>query len=169
MPEVHEYKTYLAAGHPVVEEEGRFLDVVDDLAKLNIPQDVQGGLMSETVYTPMPRSTKEEVGFPPGHQVSDTKDQKHSQRGATEPPASIFVHFMLAMIAAVLAPILTFLVIPNFVGRMTVVLLVWSGALTALMQTGVLDQLMAGGGIVECVVATTVYGVAMAVIASVVD
>jgi uncharacterized membrane protein YvlD (DUF360 family) len=170
MPEVHEYRTYLAAGHPVVDEEGRFLDVVDDLAELTVAQDVHGRLMSEAVFTPMPRPAAEEVGFPPDHHVSNASKPSTSERpNSSDPQTNVFLHFVLGMIAAVLAPVLTFLAVPNFMGRMTVVLLVWSGVLTALTQTGVFDQLIKGSGMTEGLIATVVYMVAMAIIASAVD
>lgn len=71
----------------------------------------------------------------------------------------------VAIAVAILLPILTFLVIPGFVSRMTVVLLVASGVIVALIQSG-----LAGRDLFdrERALCAMIYGVTMAFIAVVV-
>jgi hypothetical protein len=72
----------------------------------------------------------------------------------------------LALAIAVLVPILTFAVIPGFVGRLVVVGLVAAGVVGAGMQSGLLDGRAVVG--TEGLVCAGVYGGVMVVVAGVV-
>jgi hypothetical protein len=170
MPDIQDYRSFLAAGHPVTEEEARFLDATDDLATLDLSPDTTQKFPSEQVFTPMPRSTADEVGFPPLREKPRFTEGKKPAATKAPPDAgtiqqTALVHLMLSVFVAILAPIFTFLAIPSFMGRMTVVLLVGSGVMTVLVQSGVLKTLNGGVGMQECAVAVGAYTVAMAIIA----
>ena len=82
---------------------------------------------------------------------------------------SALLHLAVAMAVAVLVPILTFAVIPGFVGRMTVVLLVGLSLVGSLMQSGSLDLGADGSNSsLDILLCAGVYGGAMAVVASMV-
>jgi hypothetical protein len=70
----------------------------------------------------------------------------------------------VAIAVAVLVPILTFNVIPGFIGRMTVVGLVAGGVVFALMQAGAVGKGCFGK---EGLVCGAIYGGVMAVIAGI--
>ncbi|KAI9147736.1 hypothetical protein HJFPF1_12767 [Paramyrothecium foliicola] len=167
MPDIQEYRTYLAAGHPVVEDEARFLDLTDDLIELNLARDAPPEPFPEPMYTPMARSSVENAGFPPSHHnARATEGKPAAPSAAVESRQAEILNVMTAISVAVVAPILTFLIIPSFSGRLTVALLIWSGACTVLLQSGSLKLLIKDGGVTECTVATIVYLVAMTIIAS---
>lgn len=69
-----------------------------------------------------------------------------------------------AVAVAVLIPILTFSVIPGFVGRMTVVLLVALGTVGALYQSGVVGRHTLSRDLITC---SAIYGGVMVVIAGI--
>jgi hypothetical protein len=71
----------------------------------------------------------------------------------------------IAIAAAVLVPILTFAVIPGFIGRMTVVMLVALGIMGAMVQSGVAGRDLVG---TEGAVCVGIYGIGMMIIAGVV-
>jgi hypothetical protein len=70
----------------------------------------------------------------------------------------------VAIAVAVLVPIMTFSVIPGFIGRMTVVSLVAGGVVFALMQAGVVGKGCFGK---EGLVCGGIYGGVMVVIAGI--
>ncbi|KEY65413.1 hypothetical protein S7711_04311 [Stachybotrys chartarum IBT 7711] len=164
--DIHEYRTWLAAARPVIDEEAMFLDAVDDLVALQqewpvIPNDNGAPMMIH-------QNTQPQAGFPPGRQVSDAVDTKGAQPPGPREMVELGTlgHIVVAVFASILAPIITFAVIPSFVARMTVVLLVGSGALTLLVQSGSLRQLADGRGVLDWGIGVGVYLVAMAVIAA---
>ena len=70
----------------------------------------------------------------------------------------------VAIAVSVLVPILTFSVIPGFIGRMTVVGLVAGGVVFALMQAGAVGKGCFGR---EGLVCGAIYGCVMVVIAGI--
>ena len=70
-----------------------------------------------------------------------------------------------AVAVAILVPILTFNVIPQFIGRLTVTALVAVGVIFALMQSGVLERGMLFGR--EAMSCAGIYGGVMIVIAGI--
>lgn len=70
----------------------------------------------------------------------------------------------VAVAVAVLVPILTFSVIPGFIGRMTVVGLVAAGVVFALMQAGAIGRDCLGRDVLVC---GGVYGGVMFIIAGI--
>lgn len=170
MGEIHDYRSFLAAGSAVVPDETRFLDATDlvSLACLRMPQQNHNEMATEDVMTPMPRPAAD-AGFPPGRPMSSSSAYSTTWRSSIPPterivPATL-AQLALAMFVALLVPILTFAVIPAFAGRMTVVLLVGLGVAMAMVQSGLFKLLASDRGILDGILYAGVYGGIMAVIA----
>jgi hypothetical protein len=145
------YREYLHTAHPIAEMETRFLDPADDLVSVcsSVPASSiaasQAQTLTQTTYSASTR--------------------KHSGPGVRDAPARALTASAVAVALAVLIPILTFPVIPGFMGRLTVTGLVAGGVMGSLIQAGVVtaghllerDGLVCGG----------VYLGAMVVIATV--
>ncbi|OTB03200.1 hypothetical protein M426DRAFT_321989 [Hypoxylon sp. CI-4A] len=180
MEDVHEYRSYLANHAPVAEAETRFLDNPDDL--VCVSEDEPDVIDEDPVPTPIPMQMPMPMQMPIQHPtfpmseprsrspskpraVSPYRRQEESSTvtgddGYDEPP---IIPLSVAVTVAVILPILTFLIIPGYPGRLTVVTLVGLSILGALIQ----------GGIVairtwELLVCVGLYGAVMAVIAGIV-
>jgi hypothetical protein len=81
-----------------------------------------------------------------------------------QPGRSGLSSLAVAIAVSVLIPILTFSVIPGFIGRMTVVGLVAGGVVGALMQSGVIGRSVLGR---EALVCGGIYGGVMIILAGV--
>lgn len=169
MREISQYKGFLTTQNPIVEAETRFLDMADDLVSLSREPDVLD-IPSEDLVTPMPRPRHDEMGFPPRSAMADFDDN----RPTPVPPlpkqtqsldAASLRQLVFAMLMAILVPILLFTVIPGFVGRMAVVLLVAATVVTALIQSGLYAILTETRGGLDYVLCIGLYGGAMAIIA----
>jgi hypothetical protein len=108
---ISRYRHYLEEEKPVVDSETKFLDHDDDLVSV----------CGSTTTTDHPTTRN----------APSTLSCLAVERIPTLPSLA------MAIAAAVLIPILTFSVIPGFLGRMTVVLLVALGVLGAMVQSGV--------------------------------
>ncbi|KAI1198889.1 hypothetical protein F5X97DRAFT_333027 [Nemania serpens] len=112
----------------------------------------------------VPRRYEERAGTPPPEQdlvaVAATTHLGHLATGKQH----LITYLSVAMAVAVMLPLLTFLVIPGFMGRMTVVSLVGTGILGALAQ-GRLVRLRASQ---EVCVGVGLYGGVMAALAGMV-
>ncbi|KAH8668982.1 hypothetical protein BX600DRAFT_266148 [Xylariales sp. PMI_506] len=143
LADVHEYRGYLATHNPIVEAETRFLDAADDLVCLGRELD-HGDFEEDMIATPMPRRDYDDLSSLQSTDHSPlrgTLSALSSEEGdeVTE-VASLVIPLRLAFAAAVVIPTLTFSVIPGFMGRMTVVLLVGLGILGALVQARVMPM-----------------------------
>ncbi|KAF9871245.1 hypothetical protein CkaCkLH20_11166 [Colletotrichum karsti] len=124
------YRAYLANHQPIVEIETRFLDPADDLVSLARPSSSSSrdtDFSSDELRTPMPRK--------PVSLFHGTKAER-LRSIQTFLVNSYPLAVAVAFAAAFLLPILTFAVIPGFVGRMAVVLLVAVGVALAVVQAG---------------------------------
>lgn len=141
---VKKYRYYLHSERPVMENEARFLDAAGDLVILGrkAPTPRKGE------YTPEAPSLK-------SHDETEITSKSSLSNSRI---------IAIAIAAAVLIPILTFAVIPGFLGRMTVVMLVATGILGALVQSGAAGRDLLGTDWVYCIV---IYGAVMVVIAGV--
>ncbi|KAI1378143.1 hypothetical protein F4677DRAFT_36241 [Hypoxylon crocopeplum] len=171
MEDIREYRNYLAAHTPIADVETHFLDATNDLVSVvnDSPEDV---IEEEPIATPMPRPdfTMADIrsGPPSPMKPRPVSPYRHQEDNDTETIDNMFdeppiVPLSVAVTMAVIIPILTFLVIPGYLGRLTVVFLVGLGALGALIQ----------GGIVpirtwELFICVGLYGAVMAVIAGIV-
>ncbi len=144
---VKKYRHYLHTEKPVIENEAKFLDAAGDLVSLGRkPRSSE----AERREVAQPRK----VHF--GGEIS--------QQPASPPPHLRII--AIAVAATVLVPILTFGVIPGFVGRMTVVMLVAMGTVGLLYQAGVAGRDLLGN--MEWASCAVLYAGVMVVIAGVV-
>lgn len=172
--EIHEYKTYLASSRLVADEEARFLDSPEDLVTLvreELPgaEELVGDLGGTTSVAPRlvdevavspPRPSRTETASEAGDGGGSAKRRRPRGSDSLETPLS---QLALAMFVAVLVPIVTFGIIPDFAGRITIVALVGAGVGTALTQSGLARLLHRGA--LDWVICIVAYGATMAVVA----
>lgn len=156
--DINTYREYLSTEHPIAEAETHFLDPADDLISIcsSIPPS-SPPMSNQSHSQPLSRSES---------QISVTTSDSVSKSVVTSDyePQSQLQGLAVGIAVAVLVPILTFNVIPGFIGRMTVVGLVASGVVYALMQAGVVGKACFGR---EGLVCGAIYGGVMAVIAGI--
>ncbi|KAL7797297.1 hypothetical protein V8C37DRAFT_399909 [Trichoderma ceciliae] len=166
MQEVFSYKSYLTAINPLVEGESQFLEAVDDLVNLGRRKRRSNANPPDDPLSPMPQSSSL-AGFPPppSSQISNAGSSNHPALNSVQPSLRRLV---LAMAMISLAPVVCFSVIPGFVGRMTVVLLVGLGGAAALLQSGLLNSVTGDRSTLDWALCAGVYGGVMAVIAGII-
>lgn len=162
------YRQFLRWERPVVDAEARHLDeaVEEDLIVLG------GGGRRQSVGTSLiPSRSSSRIGItttPPEEVSTPPRYESHSVPGETTLPIPLAT-VATALAAAFLVPILTFSIIPNWLGRMTVVLLVGAGVWGSVWQSGDKDreerEWMVGG---DMLVVAGVYGLVLGVVAAVV-
>ncbi|KAI0862287.1 hypothetical protein F4860DRAFT_123457 [Xylaria cubensis] len=180
MPAISQYRGFLASYTPISEVETQFLDATDDLVSLSYSDDEEMIADEEDVVTPVSRSditdfhTRRRVSI---LSQSDTSRQLDERNTPSSDPEKVpldqqhttakylLMSLSVAMAVAVILPILTFLVIPGFIGRMTVVGLVGTGILVALVQ-GSWVKFQATQ---EFCLSVGLYGCVMAVLAGMVN
>jgi len=145
--DISTYRDYLSSEHPIVEAETHFLDPTDDLVSV----------CSE-------RLPRRQTTFCPETQTSYASSVEFLNTPHTQPAPPGLSGLAVAIAVAVLIPILTFSVIPGFIGRMTVAGLVAGGVVFALMQSGEIGRGMVGR---EGLICGGVYGGVMLIIASI--
>lgn len=129
---------------------------------------------SEDLLTPMPRSATEpefpilvKSGAADGEKVkAPVKPNAPVEPPKPALPPSAITHLALAIFVAVLVPIFTFAVIPDFAGRITVVVLVASSVLSTLLQSGLVGLLIEDRGVLALMLCVIVYGGVMATTAA---
>ncbi|KAI0814132.1 hypothetical protein GGR55DRAFT_496837 [Xylaria sp. FL0064] len=181
--DIQEYRGFLASYVPIAEVETQFLDATDDLVCLGY-SDEDMATNGEDVITPISRSditdfqSRRRVSILSQSDISHRYEERrtpspelrkaschgpiHEQHVPNEPSLT---HLSVAMAAAIILPILTFLVIPGFIGRMTVVCLVGSGILGALVQGKAMKLRVSQ----ELCVSVGLYGGVMAFLAAMVN
>ncbi|KAI0460630.1 hypothetical protein F5B21DRAFT_16730 [Xylaria acuta] len=149
LADISQYRGFLASYAPISEAETQFLDATDDLVCLGYSDDDEAMADEEDVVTPVSRSdiddfhTRRRVSILSQSDISRRHDERstpspdhetapHDQQRVTD--KYFLMRLSVAMAVAVILPIFTFLVIPGFIGRMTVVCLVGIGILGALVQ-----------------------------------
>ncbi|KAM0124785.1 hypothetical protein ACHAO1_010909 [Botrytis cinerea] len=157
-PDISHYREYLQTVRPITEAETRFLDpkVEDDLVSV---ASGSSGLRSQGRHRNGDQFIRHKRSLPSS--ISDSSDDDHPiKRTPTSsavdsplhpPPhlandhlgveipishAEDFPTLAFAIALSIFIPILTFATIPTFLGRMTVVCLVGSGIVGALVQSG---------------------------------
>ncbi|KAI0179636.1 hypothetical protein GGR52DRAFT_568408 [Hypoxylon sp. FL1284] len=173
LEDIHEYRTYLATHAPIAEVETHFLDVTDDLVCLNDDgqeEAIEEDIDEEPLHTPMshPDFTMVDPGSRSPIRSRPVSPYRLEEIGTetvddnmNDEPA--IIPLSIAVTVAVILPILTFLVIPGYLGRLTVVFLVGLGILGALIQGQIVSIRTR-----ELLVCVGLYGAVMAVIAGVV-
>jgi len=144
---VKKYRHYLHNEKPIIENEMKFLDAAGDLVALG---------------RKAPRATEAERQVVVQPRKVHFGGEIPRQAPSSSPNPRIIA---VAVAAAVLIPILTFTVIPGFLGRMTVVMLVAMGTVGALCQSGVAGRDLLGN--VEGASCAVIYAGVMVVIAGV--
>ncbi|KAH8772024.1 hypothetical protein F5882DRAFT_175466 [Hyaloscypha sp. PMI_1271] len=153
------YRTYLETERPIAEHETHFLDPADDLVSVcsdTLPRPpFQMSSASYDVSSSVMSSSDNEASHSP-HSISSSRLLSQTENGHDGMEKSPLPALAAAIAAMILIPILTFNVIPNFIGRVTVTFLVALGAMFGLVQSGTLgyDALMGSEGIL----CTGVYG-----------
>jgi hypothetical protein len=155
--DIETYREYLSTEHPIAEAETQFLDPSDDLVSIcsSIPSP-SPAMSNQSQSQPLSRSESQTSTTPSTFQSIVTSDRE---------PQSQLQGLAVAIAVAVLMPILTFNVIPGFIGRITVVGLVASGVVFALMQAGVVGKKCFGR---EGLICGGVYGGVMIIIAGII-
>jgi hypothetical protein len=167
LADIQDYRSYLATHSPIEEIETRFLDPTEDLVSLARPATSSDGANYEDAPTPMPRSAH--ATFLPSSPASDAGSSASTSQSADHTHDVALPHLAVGMAVAVLLPILTFPVVPSFVGRMVVVLLVGLGVLSGSTQAGFVRLTGNGSGSMggwDWLMCAGVYGGVMAVVAS---
>ncbi|KAI0594004.1 hypothetical protein F4775DRAFT_586434 [Biscogniauxia sp. FL1348] len=181
LADIHGYRGYLATHAPIAEAETRFLDATDDLVCVGEPEENE--MMTEAEEEEEEEEDEEEMATPMARQQEEVQQQfaaslsppnetaatavkgGESRSEELPPPPPLIVPLSLALAGAVIVPILTFTVIPGYLGRMTVVLLVGLGVLGALIQ-GHIVEVNATRDFCVCM---GVYGAVMAILAGIVS
>lgn len=172
MNDVHDYRAFVGNGNHVVEDETKFLAMTADLVTVDATLLRGQSEYSEDVMTPMPRSATDPE-FPiliksgDGERPSTATQNKDNAAQVRSPlPPAAITHLALAIFGAVLVPVFTFAVIFEFEGRITVVLLVASGVMSTLVQSGLVGLLVEERGVLPLVVCASLYVVVMAMAAA---
>ncbi|GAW17774.1 hypothetical protein ANO14919_072410 [Xylariales sp. No.14919] len=182
--DLQEYRGFLSSYAPIAEIETQFLDATDDLVYLGY-SDEDVATNEDDVITPVSRS--DITDFQPRRRVSILSQSDISRRydgGRTPSPdqevapqvqsavqdqhvmnKQLLMHLSIATAVAITLPILTFLVIPGFIGRMTVACLVGIGVLGALVQ----GEVMKFQASQQLFVSVGLYGGVMALLAGMVN
>lgn len=174
--DVQDYRSWLSNVGIVAVEETDFLGATSDLITLDESQLRGTDQYSEDLLTPMPRSATEQEFPIQLKSASGDVDRAKSlpvnrlntpvavPKQSLPPPA--VAHLALAIFVAVLVPIFTFAVIPDFAGRVTVVALVASSVVSMLLQSGLLKLLAGEKGLLVLLLCVAGYGGVMATAAA---
>jgi hypothetical protein len=158
------YRSYLQSEHLIAEPETHFLDPTDDLVSI----------CSDTLPRPPFQLSSEDRSYDPSSSMlsSDNETPRHTHSSHSLhslPPQhhenaekSPLPALAAAIAAMILIPILTFNVIPNFIGRITVTFLVACFAVFGLVLSGVPKHELFGR---EGMLCAGVYGGVMIVVA----
>ncbi|KAI1139412.1 hypothetical protein F5Y05DRAFT_412513 [Hypoxylon sp. FL0543] len=166
MEDIQEYRSYLATHTPIAEVETRFLDAADDLISLNEEYQV---VDDDPIPTPIPHP---DFTMAEARSASPIKSRPVSPYRQEESSIitvdSVYddtpvIPLSVAVTVAVIIPILTFLIIPGYLGRLTVVVLVGLSILGTLIQGGIIA--IRTWELLTCI---GLYGAVMAVIAGIV-
>ncbi|KAI1385966.1 uncharacterized protein F4822DRAFT_432825 [Hypoxylon trugodes] len=168
MDDIREYRHYLITHNPIAEAETHFLDPTDDLVCISDEEQIV--VDEDPMHTPIPPPPEFAMSEPRGRSPIKSRpvspfrqEESIAETVETTYEDTPVVPLSVAVTVAVILPILTFLIIPGYLGRLTVVFLVGLSILGGLIQ----------GGIVavrtwELLICVGLYGAVMAVIAGIV-
>ncbi|KAG9235365.1 hypothetical protein BJ875DRAFT_374447 [Amylocarpus encephaloides] len=165
--DVSNYRAYLQNANPIAEVETRFLDPEDDLVSIYSENISPAACSYSTSQATSSTSSSYSPSIvAPEFELSPTLVEEEHKEASEEIPAQCIVRALAGALAiSVLIPILTFSVIPGFVGRITATSLVVGGVLVALMQGGVVEQGMIFRS--EGLMCAGIYGGVMVVVAGI--
>ncbi|KAG4436494.1 hypothetical protein IFR05_008035 [Cadophora sp. M221] len=165
LEDIEHYRTYLQTEQPIAEAETHFLDPTDDLISI----------YSETLAPPsFPHSSHASSSTVSSSESSSQVSSSTTPSAPLPSPIStlhpelqpILPGLASAIAIAILVPILTFSVIPGFMGRLTVAMLVATFMVGALIQSGIVQRYMLLGK--ESLTCAGIYVGVMVVIAGIV-
>ncbi|KAI0398010.1 hypothetical protein F5Y17DRAFT_258558 [Xylariaceae sp. FL0594] len=176
--EVQTYRHYLARYSPIIDTEARFLDATDDLICFGFTEEDVDTLGDDdydrdTATSP---SRIDAADFETRRHVSSlsqsdiSRPQDNVFQARAEPPlpknhAPISITLIsIAVAGSIVVPILTFFVIPGFLGRVTVVCLVGIATVAGLIQAQIVRVQLSQ----ESCLCLALYGVIMALLAGMV-
>ena len=137
------YGHFLTTQARVAPAEMRFLNTTNDLIHL---------------------SKEEEAEYEDKDEDEEGSEADEAAAAATMPPPPL-LYLSLGITAAVVAPVLAFVAIPSFLGRMAVVLLVLGGGLAALFRGNLADFGIAPEMTQDVCACVGFYGAVLAVLA----
>lgn len=166
LQEVLAYQSYLRDFNPIVEGESQYLDFAGDLVNLGRRKRRPNSNPSDEPASPISQFSGV-LGFsrPPSSQISNASSSIHPAESNSKLALN---RLAIALAVIVLAPIVSFAVIPGFVGRMTVVFLVGLGSAAALFQSGLLNSVAEDRSMTDWLLCVGVYGAVMAIIAGII-
>ncbi|RYP63938.1 hypothetical protein DL769_006816 [Monosporascus sp. CRB-8-3] len=174
--DIHDYRSFLATHRPVAEAEAHFLNATDDLICIDDGEDSDNSQdEDDTPATPMPsaQSDLRSARRPGVSELGSPQSQNLRAKNVSELVVDagrkvnnehpILLPLSIGATGVVILPVLTFAVIPGYLGRMAVVVLVIVGALAAVL----LGSLGALGNTRDICIIAGCYGAVMAVLAGV--
>jgi hypothetical protein len=153
--DISTYRHYLQTEHPIADIETHFLDPADDLVSI-CSENLQPP--SQFSHAP-PSMTSSVVSRESLSQLQPELDEEEEDYNSPLPGLA------MAIAVSVLVPIMTFYVIPGFIGRITVSFLVALGVFGALVQSGII-----GSGVLlekEGAMCAAIYGGVMSIVAGI--
>lgn len=161
--DIEQYRTYLQTEQPIAEAETHFLDPTDDLVSI-YSDNLAPPPFLRTSHAPSSTVSSSEISS----QVSSSVAPPPSPvRAAPQPELQPMLPGLATAIAiAILVPIITFSVIPGFIGRLTVAMLVAVFMVGGLVQSGIVQRNMLLGK--ESLTCAGIYVGVMTVIAGIV-
>ncbi|KAH6682721.1 hypothetical protein B0J14DRAFT_612820 [Halenospora varia] len=165
--DIDSYRSYLQSAHPIAEAETHFLDPDDDLVSIysdQAPPSTSSYLTSNqssiSSFTPSTTPSQAKTMDPEPTSASVVVDRKVETETKVQ---AILPTVACALAVSILLPILTFFLIPGFVGRITVTVLVAAGVLAGTVQSGVLEKSLLLGS--EGLTCAGIYGGVMIIVA----
>jgi hypothetical protein len=157
--DISNYRHYLQTERPIADIETHFLDPADDL--VSICSESLQPLSQFSHAPPSSTSSSSEVSHESSSQLQPEFDEEEEEE--EDDNKSPLPGLAMAIAVSVLVPIMTFHVIPGFVGRMTVSFLVALGVFGALVQSGIIRS-----GVLlvkEGAMCAAIYGCVMSIVA----
>jgi hypothetical protein len=154
--DISTYRHYLQTEHPIADIETHFLDPADDLVSI-----CSENLQPPSQFSHAPPSSTSSTSEVSRESSSQLPPELDSEDDYKSPLPGL----AMAIAVSVLVPIMTFHVIPGFIGRMTVSFLVALGVFGALVQSGII-----GSGVLlekEGAICVAIYGGVMSVVAGI--
>ncbi|KAL2072009.1 hypothetical protein VTL71DRAFT_11352 [Oculimacula yallundae] len=166
LEDIEHYRNYLQNEQPIAEAETHFLDPTDDLVSIYSESHAPPSFLSSQAPSSS-ISSSSEVSSHTSHSTSSTPSPALPTEPSHETDLQpILPHLASAIAIAILVPILTFSVIPGFVGRLTVACLVAVFMVAAMVQSGIVKRSALLGQ--ESCVCAGIYGGVMIVLAGIV-
>jgi hypothetical protein len=154
----------------IIDDETRFLDMANDLVSLAMPnQSTDDFNTMNDGPTPMPKAS-EESQFPTLLKDSGSSSSTQAEQAQAQIQQSsdiLFARLALLGMCTIFVPIITFAIVPSFVARMAIVLLVTLSMVIMVEQAGFMPDMKRHK--LDWVLFSGLYCGAMAVVAGAVE